>query len=51
MKILIGILAFFVIFFVLTFTIYFFHLDDKLIRKLYDVMSERFDNMERDRRL
>ncbi len=46
-RILVGLIAFFV----LTFIVYYFHLDDKLIRKLYVIMGERFDEMERDVRI
>lgn len=37
--------------FVVTFTIYYFNLDMKLVRKIYDLLGKHYDNMEKDRRL
>lgn len=37
--------------FVLTFTIYYFNLDMKLVRKIYDLLGKHYDNMEKDRKL
>lgn len=39
------------VFFVVTFTIYYFNLDMKLVRKIYDLLGKHYDNMEKDRRL
>lgn len=52
MKIISNLFKFLFIFFVVTFIIYWFHLDDKLIRGTYTkYMEEYFNNMERDVRL
>ena len=37
--------------FVVTFTIYFFNLDMKLIRKVYDLLGKHYDTMKRDKKL
>lgn len=37
--------------FVITFTIYFFNLDMKLIRKVYDLLGKHYDTMKRDKKL
>lgn len=37
--------------FVLTFIVYWFNLDMKLIRKVYDVLQKHYDKMKRDRKL
>ncbi len=37
--------------FVVTFAIYFFNLDMKLIRKVYDWLQKHYDNMKRDKKL
>lgn len=37
--------------FVLTFTIYFFNLDMKLVRFVYDKLGKHYDNIEKDRKL
>lgn len=37
--------------FVITFTIYFFNLDMKLIRKVYDFLGKHYDTMKRDKKL
>ncbi len=49
--ILIGVGIFLGAFFVITFTIYYFNLDQKLLIKLYKKMTKRFDSMDRDRKL
>ncbi len=38
-------------FFVLTFVVYWFNLDMKLIRKVYDALQKHYDKMKRDRKL
>ncbi len=38
-------------FFGLTFTIYWFNLDMKLVRKIYDALQKHYDNLKRDKRL
>ncbi|MBQ8028319.1 MAG: hypothetical protein IJ262_02800 [Clostridia bacterium] len=38
-------------FFVLTFLIYWFNLDMKLIRFVYDLLQKHYDNMKRDKKL
>lgn len=37
--------------FVVTFIIYWFNLDMKLIRVLYDFLQKHYDNMKRDKKL
>lgn len=37
--------------FVLTFGIYYFNLDMKLVRKIYDLLGKHYDNIEKDRKL
>lgn len=37
--------------FILTFVIYFFNLDMKLIRKVYDLLGKHYDTMKRDKKL
>lgn len=51
MDILLIILAVIVAIFVVTFLIYWFNLDMKLVRKVYDALQKHYDNMKRDRKL
>lgn len=51
MKALIIILIVIAVLFVVTFGIYFFNLDMKLIRKVYDALQKHYDNIEKDRKL
>ncbi len=51
MNILLIILAVIVAFFVVTFLIYWFNLDMKLVRKVYDALQKHYDKMKRDRKL
>ncbi len=51
MNILLIIFAVIVAFFVVTFLIYWFNLDMKLVRKVYDALQKHYDNMKRDRKL
>lgn len=37
--------------FVLTLIIYWFNLDMKLVRKIYDALGKHYDNLEKDRKL
>jgi hypothetical protein len=37
--------------FVLTFTVYFFNLDMKLVRVIYDKLDKHYDNLEKDKKL
>lgn len=37
--------------FLITFIIYWFNLDMKLIRKVYDALGKHYDNMKRDKKL
>lgn len=37
--------------FVLTFGIYYFNLDMKLVRKIYNLLGKHYDNIEKDRKL
>ena len=51
MDILLIILAVIVALFILTFAIYWFNLDMKLVRKVYDLLGKHYDNMKRDKKL
>ncbi|MGN0516378.1 hypothetical protein [Eubacterium sp.] len=51
MKALIIILCVILALFVLTFTIYFFNLDMKLVKVIYDKLQGHYDNLEKDRKL
>lgn len=51
MDIIFIILGVIVGFFVLTFLIYWFNLDMKLIRKVYDLLQKHYDKMKRDKKL
>ncbi len=50
-KALIIIAAVLVCLFVLTFVIYWFNLDMKLVRFVYDKLGKHYDNLEKDRKL
>lgn len=51
MKIILIILAVILCLFVVTFAIYWFNLDMKLIRKVYDFLQKHYDKMKRDKKL
>ena len=51
MNVLLIILAVLLGFFVITFTIYYFNLDMKLVRVLYDLLGKHYDTMKRDKKL
>lgn len=51
MKILMILAIVIVAFFVLTFGIYWFNLDSKLVKAIFPAMTRHYDNMERDRKL
>ncbi|MEE1504384.1 MAG: hypothetical protein UGF89_09105 [Acutalibacteraceae bacterium] len=51
MDIILIILAVIVALFLLTFAIYWFNLDMKLVRKIYDLLGKHYDNMKRDKKL
>ncbi len=51
MDIVLIILAVIVVLFLLTFAIYWFNLDMKLVRKVYDLLGKHYDNMKRDKKL
>ncbi len=50
-KALIIILIVIAVLFVLTFGIYYFNLDMKLVRRIYDMLGKHYDNIEKDRKL
>ncbi len=50
-KAIVALLAVFLGLFGLTFTAYWFNLDMKLIRKVYDKLQPHYDNLEKDRKL
>ncbi len=45
------VLAVLVSFFAVTFIIYWFNLDMKLVRFIYDKLQKHYDNMKRDKKL
>jgi hypothetical protein len=51
MEIILIILGVLLAFFVVTFAIYWFNLDMKLVRKVYDALQKHYDNMKRDKKL
>lgn len=51
MDIIITITSIILGFFFLTFIIYFYNLDMKLLQALYKPMMKKFNNMERDRKI
>ena len=51
MDVLLIILGIILILFVVTFAIYYFNLDMKLVRVLYDALSKHYNNMKRDKKL
>ncbi|MBQ4338027.1 MAG: hypothetical protein IJC37_01220 [Clostridia bacterium] len=51
MNVVLIILGVILALFVITFTVYFFNLDMKLIRKVYDWLQKHYDNMKRDKKL
>ena len=51
MEVIFIILGVILALFVVTFTIYFFNLDMKLIRKVYDLLGKHYDTMKRDKKL
>ena len=51
MDIVLIVLAVILVFFVVTFAIYWFNLDMKLVRKVYDLLGKHYDNMKRDKKL
>lgn len=50
-KILLIIAIVLVALFVLTFIVYWFNLDMKLVRKIYDKLQPHYDSLEKDRKL
>lgn len=51
LKILIIVLIAIAALFVFTFSIYYFNLDMKLVRKIYELLGKHYDNIEKDRKL
>ena len=51
MKVLGILVAILVAFFVITFAIYWFNLDSKLVKALFPAMTKHYDGLKRDRRL
>ena len=51
MDIILIILAVILALFLVTFAIYWFNLDMKLVRKVYDLLGKHYDNMKRDKKL
>lgn len=50
-KIIVKLLAVFLALFGVTFYIYWFNLDMKLVRKIYEKLQPHYDNLEKDRKL
>ncbi len=51
MDIVLIILGVFLALFLITFAIYWFNLDMKLVRVIYDKLQKHYDNMKRDKKL
>jgi uncharacterized membrane protein affecting hemolysin expression len=51
MDVILIILLVIAVLFILTFTIYWFNLDMKLIRVVYDWLQKHYDKMKRDKKL
>ena len=51
LEVVLIILAVLVALFLVTFAIYWFNLDMKLVRKVYDALQKHYDNMKRDKKL
>ncbi len=51
LEVVLIILAVLVVLFLVTFAIYWFNLDMKLVRKVYDALQKHYDNMKRDKKL
>ena len=51
LEVFLIILAVLVGLFLVTFAIYWFNLDMKLVRKVYDLLGKHYDNMKRDKKL
>ncbi|MBQ9228035.1 MAG: hypothetical protein IJ168_04305 [Eubacterium sp.] len=51
MKILAAIAVVFSAFFAVTFTVYWFNADMKLVRVFYEKMQPHYDNLKKDRKL
>ncbi len=51
MDILLIILGVILALFLITFAIYWFNLDMKLVRVIYDKLQKHYDNMKRDKKL
>ena len=51
MEIFLIILAVVFALFLVTFAIYWFNLDMKLVRKVYELLGKHYDNMKRDKKL
>lgn len=51
LKIFAGLLTAFLSLFGLTFAIYWFNLDMKLVRLIYDKLQPHYDNLEKDKKL
>ena len=51
MEVLFIILGVILALFVITFAIYWFNLDMKLVRKVYDLLGKHYDTMKKDKKL
>ena len=51
LEVLMVLLVILAAFFVLTFGIYYFNLDMKVVRRVYDLLGKHYDNLEKDRKL
>lgn len=51
MEIVLIILGVIFAFFAVTFAIYWFNLDMKLVRRFYDALQKHYDKMKRDKKL
>ena len=51
MKIVLILLGIILAFFLLTFAVYWFNLDSKLVKAIFPAMTKHYDGLKRDRRL
>ena len=51
MEVILIILCVILALFLITFAIYWFNLDMKLVRKVYDLLQKHYDKMKRDKKL
>lgn len=50
-KVLLGVIITIIVFFMLTFTIYFFNLDMKMAEKIMPIIAKHYDKVQKEKRL